>query len=171
MPKSNSGKPWERQEGETEKAFEAFSVYRDLQGSARTFTAVAEKLHKSCTLIRRWKTQYNWESRVLAYDNHLQNAATAEAEKQCKEMTERHIKIAKQLQLKALEALKNLKPEGMTPKDIKEFLKLGVEMEQFSRTSDIEKQKETATGNEVSLADAIMSSYQNRKESENGDKF
>lgn len=52
--------PWERQEGESSKAFEAFVIYRDM-GAKRTFTAVADTLHKSCTLIRRWKEQWDWE--------------------------------------------------------------------------------------------------------------
>ena len=58
MPKWTD-KPWERQKGESEKAFEAFVTYRDM-GEKRTLTAVAEKLQKSGTLIRRWKSAWDW---------------------------------------------------------------------------------------------------------------
>ena len=43
--------------------------------------------------------------------------------------------MAVQLQTKALEALKGLKPEEMTPKDIKEFIKMATELERLNRMS------------------------------------
>ena len=73
MPKWTD-KPWERQKGESEKAFEAFVTYRDM-GEKRTLTAVAEKLQKSGTLIRRWKSTWDWAERVRAYDNELEKEA------------------------------------------------------------------------------------------------
>lgn len=161
MPKSKSEKPWERQQGESDKAYEAFSVYRDLQGSARTFTAVAEKLQKSGTLIRRWKAKFSWESRALAYDNYLQAAAAAEAQKQKQKMTERHIQIAEQLQYKALEALKNLKPDQMSPKDIKEFLKMATDLEAACRSTKLNEASPANSG-QSSLADIITAAYAKR---------
>ena len=74
MPKWTD-KPWERQKGESEKAFEAFVTYRDM-GEKRTLTAVAEKLQKSGTLIRRWKSTWDWAERVRAYDNELTKSKT-----------------------------------------------------------------------------------------------
>ena len=50
---------WDRQETESNKAFQAFCVYRDL-GVGRTLAAVAEKLRKSYDLIRRWSKNYFW---------------------------------------------------------------------------------------------------------------
>ena len=41
-------KPWERQKGESEKAFGAFAAYRDM-GPERTISAVVKKLGKSRT--------------------------------------------------------------------------------------------------------------------------
>lgn len=97
-------KPWERQTGESEKAFEAFSVYRDL-GQDRTVSAVVKRLEKSRNLIDRWKNRWNWFERARLYDNELEKQAMAKAVKEHKAMSERHIKIAMQMQKKALEAL------------------------------------------------------------------
>lgn len=118
MPKWTD-KPWERQKGESEKAFEAFVTYRDM-GEKRTLTAVAEKLQKSGTLIRRWKSAWDWAERVRAYDNELEKEAHTKAVKDRKAMVDRHIGIAMQLQKKALEALGHLSAEEMSAKDIKE---------------------------------------------------
>lgn len=131
MPKWTD-KPWERQKGESEKAFEAFAVYRDM-GEKRTLTAVAEQLRKSDSLIRRWKDRWEWFERVRAYDNDLEKEARAQAIKDRKAMTTRHINIAMQLQKKALEALNGLSVENMSPKDIKEYIKMATDLERLNR--------------------------------------
>lgn len=43
MPKRSDVKPWERQEGESAKAFEAFTIYAGL-GADRSLRAVAQQL-------------------------------------------------------------------------------------------------------------------------------
>lgn len=52
MPKRSDVKPWERQEGESAKAFEAFTIYAGL-GADRSLRAVAQQLGKSKTLMDR----------------------------------------------------------------------------------------------------------------------
>lgn len=131
MPKWTD-KPWERQKGESEKAFEAFSIYRDL-GEKRTIVAVCKRLEKSRTLIDRWKDRWEWQERVRAYDNDLEREARAKAIKDRKDMTARHIGIAMQLQKKALEALQGLSVEDMSPKDIKEYIKMATDLERLNR--------------------------------------
>lgn len=127
-------KPWERQPGESEQAYEAFALYRDL-GPKRSNQEVGIQLSKSRQLISRWKSNYNWDERVRAYDNELQKEMHREAVKNLKDMTNRHIKISMQLQKKALAALDNLPVEEMTPKDIKEFIKMATDLERLNRMS------------------------------------
>lgn len=163
MPKGTD-KPWERQKGEGEKAYEAFAVYRDM-GEKRTLTAVAEQLQKSDSLIRRWKDRWDWFERVRAYDNDLEKAARAKAINDRKAMTERHIGIAMQLQRKALEALSSLSVEDMSAKDIKEYIKMATDLERLNRTLE-EESKADATG-PGQLADTIVAAWQKRKEEGN----
>jgi hypothetical protein len=63
-------KVWDRQRGETEKAFRAFAAYRD-QHAARTFEAVAGMLQCSGANVRRWAKKWNWVERVRAFDIHV----------------------------------------------------------------------------------------------------
>lgn len=128
-------KPWERQKGEGEKAFEAFVIYRDM-GEDRTISAVVKRLGKSRSLIDRWKDRWDWHERVRAYDNELEREARAKAVKERKAMTERHINIATLLQRKALEALKTLDAEAMSAKDIREYIKMATDLERLNRTID-----------------------------------
>lgn len=162
MPKKTSDiKAWERQSGESEKAFEAFALYRDM-GAERTLQAVADELQKSYTLIRRWKTTWKWKDRVIEFDNDKERQAKREAEKGLKEMYARQTKIAMQVQAKALKALDRLKPEKMSAKDIKEYIKMATELERLSRQSNA-AQLGGSEKSAASLADTIAAAYERRK--------
>lgn len=63
---------FERQPGETNKAYQAFTIYRDM-GTDRTLENVARALGKSATLMERWSATYNWKARAMAFDNYLMN--------------------------------------------------------------------------------------------------
>ena len=133
-------KPWERQKGESEKAYEAFKLYRDM-GEERTISAVGKRLAKSRNLIDRWKERWHWKERVRAYDNELEKQAKAKAVKDYKAMTQRHVQIAMQFQKKALEALNHLEVNDMKPKDIKEFIKMATDLERLNRIIKDDKQE------------------------------
>lgn len=131
--KQEPTKVWERQKDESAQAFEAFVLYRDM-GAERSLEAVAQKLSKSISLIKRWSREKNWVERVRAYENAQQKVAFAEDIKNRKDMRKRHIAISLQLQKKALKALENLKIEKMSAKEIREFLKMATDLERLSRT-------------------------------------
>lgn len=160
-----STKPWERQKGESLQAYEAFSLYRD-KGLQRTLRSVADELHKSYTLIRRWCERDNWEERTRAYDNDVERKAKAEAEKGLRDMYARQTKISMQLQAKALQALENLAVEDMSPKDIKEYIKMATDLERLNRTSSAGVGTDGSAKQAESLANTIIAAYERRKESE-----
>jgi hypothetical protein len=58
---------WERQPGETSRAYEAFGTYRDL-GSARSLARVGQLLGKSTGLMERWSAANSWVDRVAALE-------------------------------------------------------------------------------------------------------
>ena len=142
---------WERQPGESVQAFEAFKLYRDM-GLKRSNHAVCEQLSKSRQLISRWKKQWDWDSRVRDYDNELEKEAHKEAVKNLKDMTSRHIKISMQLQRKALEALDKMNVDDMSPKDVKEFIKMATDLERLNRltaATDVEDETQDYTSVDI----------------------
>ena len=158
-------KPWERQKGESEKAFEAFAAYRDM-GPERSLRAVGQQLGKSKALMERWSVAHDWQERVRDYENELDKEARAKAVKGRKDMTERHIKIAMQVQKKALEALASLSVEDMSPKDVKEYIKMATDLERLNRMFE-EQSSKGASDAPTQLADTIVAAYQKRKEEGN----
>lgn len=162
--------PWERQQGESSQAYEAFQKYRDM-GGKRTQTAVAKELGKSVTLINRWAAKYGWKSRALSYDNYLEKEALREATKQARSMRARHIKLAMFLQKMAADKLEKIKIDEIDIKDIRLLLKDGIEIERMSRAEETAAARDAVTtaeagettGNTGTLADAIMGAYSRRR--------
>jgi hypothetical protein len=75
---------WERLPDETDKAFAAFCVYRDLS-SGRSIEKVQEKLGKNAGYIRvlyDWSSKNKWVDRVKAYDDYLDSQRRAVIEQE-----------------------------------------------------------------------------------------
>ena len=61
---------FERQPGETEKAFAAFNVYLNL-GPHRSIAQVTKLLGKNTRRPELWSRKFHWTQRVQAYTDHL----------------------------------------------------------------------------------------------------
>lgn len=171
MPKRSDTKPWERQEGESVKAYEAFQCYLNL-GETRSQRLVSEQLSKSRQLISRWSANYQWVERVAAYENDLQRQAHAEAVKKARQMADRHISIAMKMQQKALQALKEMDPRDIDPKNLVAFIREATKLERENRT-EIVKDTNPDTGVEAassSLADVISEAWERRRQQNEPDK-
>ena len=140
MPKRNDTKPWERQEGESVKAFEAFTVYLGM-GDERSIREVAQRLAKSRTLIGRWSVTYQWVERVAAFDADVQRKAHAKAVKKRRNMVDRHISIALKMQEKALMALEQMDPADIDPKNLIAMLREATKLEQEMRTAAVDERR------------------------------
>ena len=76
--------PWEIRPNESEKAFAAFCIYRDL-GPDRSLSLVSVELQKSSRWIKEWSRTHEWVVRAKAYDNHLDEVRRQEEEAQLKQ--------------------------------------------------------------------------------------
>lgn len=140
MPKRNDTKPWERQGGESVKAFEAFTVYLEM-GDERSLRAVGQRLGKSRALIERWSRTYQWVERVASYDADVQRKAHAKAVDKRRKMVDRHISIALKMQEKALKALEQMDPADIDPKNLIAMLREATKLEQEMRTVAVDERR------------------------------
>lgn len=71
VPDDRGPLPWERQKGETSKAWWAFQTYRDL-GATRSLTKVQEIAREtrvaSPSMIERWSAKWGWVDRAHSFD-------------------------------------------------------------------------------------------------------
>ena len=81
--------PWERLPGETDKAFKAFCVYRDLRQN-RSFGALLDRLgKKSKTQFAVWSRKNNWQVRVRAFDDDEDRKNRIKQQESIQKMNER----------------------------------------------------------------------------------
>jgi len=137
--------PWERQKGESARAFEAFLVYLQM-GPERSIRAVAQKCTKSVSLIRRWSSDNNWVERCRAWDNYLQREAKKAAVAEIRKMNQRHISMAQQIQDAVLQALIDLGSDIVTPQNFAAVVKLSTDLERQSMEAEA---KETISSEEL----------------------
>lgn len=128
--------PWERQPGESAKAYEAFSMYRDM-GLQRSLRQVAAQLQKSETLIGRWSGTHRWVDRVAAFDieqdRRAQEIAQKEQAKAIRDMRKRHADVAHAMILKAAKALQRIPEDEIKAQDISRMVDVASKLERISR--------------------------------------
>jgi len=119
---------WERQKEETNAAWAAFQVYRDLLPGDRNLLGayrIAKGQEKAnvCGTWRRWFEQYNWKKRAEAYDLHVDEKMRLELERQRIEARKETAELGKMLRRKAQEALSVFSGinEGVESKDGEEI--------------------------------------------------
>lgn len=121
-------KPWDRQQGEGRRAYEAFCIFRDL-GEERNKAQVAEKLQKSYTLVHRWARQFDWQRRADAWDASITEAARKQAAAEYKEMIMRQKTIGHMLQVNSANSIQKRGLDKASFHSLAEFIRLGVDME------------------------------------------
>jgi hypothetical protein len=128
-----------RQERETDKAWAAFVVYRDLGPEERTRAKVAEQLGKSARWIEIWSRRWNWTERARAYDVHMDRAGTDAQVEAIREMKQRQVALGRRYQEVALKALETLADDieagiadDKVRKDIAKLAEFGAKLERVN---------------------------------------
>lgn len=109
--------PWERQNDESEKAWEAFRTYRELQ-PPRKIDTVSKALNKAPALCYRWASRHRWQERIVAWENEQDRELRALMGSERREVIRRHIRVARLAQVKALERLSTIDPSTLSPGDL-----------------------------------------------------
>lgn len=126
---------WDKKDAESDVAFEAFAVYRDL-GASRSIAMAAKKLEKSHQLLERWSAENQWVLRANSWDAYLDKEQQRQTVKERKEMGRRHARIAMQAQAKLIERLNSIRPEQLQASDIPRWLEAAVKVERLARGAD-----------------------------------
>jgi hypothetical protein len=83
---------WEKKLDESQRAYDAFSRYRDSE--RRSLKSVADALNCSVQNVFWWSTRHNWKLRVDAYDLHVDQQQRADFMRSRVRMRDRHLAVA-----------------------------------------------------------------------------
>lgn len=134
MAKEKEIMPWERQEDETPKQFEAFKAYRDM-GEERSLSKVSKQLSKSTALMARWSRSNSWVDRCVAWDNEQDRLLAIEQRKEIKKMRKCHADVASAMIATAVKGLKQIQEhmEDIKPQDVARLVDVASKLERISR--------------------------------------
>lgn len=128
---------WERQRGETARAFAAFCAYRDL-GRSRTLVEAARAFYESPNVgrtsakvrqVERWSSAHGWVRRVDAYDEEMGRERRLRREQAIYDLEERHARIAQSFQSKVIQRLQTLRVEELSPTDLARWFDVAARIE------------------------------------------
>jgi len=129
--KEISNPSWERQEGESSKAYAAFCIYRDY-GVDRSIAKVVQMYGEngaSKAQLFRWSSKYSWVQRCNDFDTYSEQQRRKEITAYRQKMSERHAQNARAIQEKALHALKNVDPSTLSNSELLKYLESGMRIE------------------------------------------
>jgi len=112
---------WERQENETDRAWAAFQVYRDLLPGDRSYDAAYRKTYDKPTNIhapkwyRDWAKEYDWIDRARAWDRHLDDIERAAAEEERREWRKKRRSMLMGFGSKLSDVLNVFDPQDVKP--------------------------------------------------------
>jgi len=86
--------PWDRQDGESDQAFEAWVMYRDAAPGERSIRKVAQRLGKTATAVAQFSVMWGWPTRAALYDVYLDRARVQTRIDEVREMAKRHAQVA-----------------------------------------------------------------------------
>jgi hypothetical protein len=106
---------FERQSDESAKAFAAFAAYRDMgttRSLAKAGVKAGQKRGGNSTTFENWSRKHQWVRRAQAYDDHLDKQQRQQHAKNITEANERHRQVARVIQGKVVERIRQLAADG-----------------------------------------------------------
>jgi hypothetical protein len=169
---ATESKAWERQKGETSRAFAAFACYRDM-GSTRTLERVAAELRaakpaatdglpagkKTGSIPGRlgaWSSEFNWVERAAAWDREADGVRCKAHLDEIRKMNERQAKAGLLLQSKGIARLNRMTDaqiDALTWSEVVSLLVKGINIERTARGEATEVVKQDTTATHVIKAD------------------
>ena len=145
-------KPWERQSSETDRAWAAFQIYRNLPPSKRSYDAAYRLTYNKPSSYhapawyRAWATNHhNWKSRTEAWDCHLDDIERAAMEQERVEWRKDRRSLLKDFLSSVTTAMEKFDPENVSTGQLTRAVEMIVQ-EMRAEMDDLPTEKQQITG-------------------------
>ena len=129
----SDGNLWERQSGETAKAYAAFLLYRDLAAIDRSVLAAREGHQKDTKgTLRQWKgwsMRNDWVNRAAEHDSDLASRRREHMAKELDRSKDNAVSLTRAFNVKIAERIKGMDPEDLAAGQIPAALRTLFELE------------------------------------------
>jgi hypothetical protein len=140
QPQSNDSlslrEPWERLPDESDRAWQAFVMYRDSEKRSLTEIAASSQFECSVSNISRWCVLHNWRERAFAFDTDRDEKEREQLARDRMAMRRRHLQLALSMQSIAAHGLQELQekirqklPLNMSAGESNALMDAGVKLE------------------------------------------
>jgi hypothetical protein len=151
---------WERQPGETAKAFRAFSVYQTTDLMERSFAQTSREIERNISQVKDWSRRWRWQDRVAAWDAKLSADALEAQIKAVEEMNDRHArmgmailsKVAERLVGNDISGVRAIDLNRLSAQDLARLSEVAVKIERLGRGADTERNANENRPVEIRLA-------------------
>ena len=132
----SDGNLWDRQPGETAKAFHAFDHLRTLSALDRSIPAARAACHAQCGISpassrqwHGWSTKYRWFSRAAEHDSDLASRRRDHRAEAKERAQDDMFTLARAALVKVAERIQGMDPEDLAAGQIPSALKMLFELE------------------------------------------
>ena len=123
---------WTKQDGETQRAYQVFCVYRDMGWQDRSLRQLTRDVYDEdatgvYTHVRKWSSKYEWVARAEAYDEHVSEQMREELEQQRIRDKMDRLSTLDALHTVLDDALEDLEVSDISPGMLEKLLKLTIQ--------------------------------------------
>lgn len=124
---------WERLDGESSRAFDAFARYRDAGPRRSLRKLAARETSSNLRQLQTWSARWNWLARCAAFDDHANREAAAEVVEAVKRHRRLSLASANLAMAKAHAAILELDPSRLRPSEIAALMSASARIERLGR--------------------------------------
>jgi hypothetical protein len=129
--------PWEREAGETAKAYAAFREFRDAPPASRKVDETPADVSRR--QVRNWATRHHWKARAEAWDDECSRVEDAERLDAIRSMHANHRRAGRAGLVKAMQALQLMDPERIPPAVMVRLLEVSAKLERSTLIVSVEE--------------------------------